>query len=96
MTFLKIGKPYTEGNESAIIKEADSLTWETLPISKAPMGQGMAIQGIIDEWKMPAKRVAMFGMFSGFAMYGIETNKQQIFFIDEGVAVVPIGLRDKP
>lgn len=94
LTFTKIGSEYTKDNENKILSEIESLEWQELPVKDAPFSQGYAIKAIIEGWKMPAKRVAMFGCVVGGALLGIETKKQQIFFVDNGCEVIPIGLRD--
>jgi len=94
LQFTDIGKEYTEGNEDKILKEVDSLDWLDLPIKNAPMSQGMAIQGVIEEWKIPAKKAALYGMLANFGLYGVQTKKQQIFFVDLGCSICPIALRD--
>jgi hypothetical protein len=94
LQFTEIGKEFTAGNEETVLTQVNSLEWQELPLKDAPMGQGMALQGVINEWKIPAKRVAMYGMLANLGLYGVETKKQQIFFIDEGVSVTPIALRD--
>jgi hypothetical protein len=94
LIFTEIGKDYTKDNETKILSEIESLEWQELPIKEAPFSQGYALKSIIEEWKMPAKKVAMFGCVAGGALLGVETKKQQIFFVDNGCEVVPIGLRD--
>lgn len=94
LQFTNIGKEYSKDNEDKILKEIDSLEWQDLPLKDAPFGQGYAIQGAIKEWKIPAKKVALYGMFCSYGFYGIQTKKQQIFFLDDGCSLTPIALRN--
>lgn len=93
-TFTEIGKTFTQGNEEKFNGIFASAEWQDLPLANAPMGQGMAVQGAINEWRIPAKRVSLYGSFGHLGVYGIETKKQRIFFIDEGVSLTPIALVD--
>lgn len=94
LEFTKIGSEYTKDNESKVLAEIDSLEWQDLPIKEAPFSQGYALTEIIKEWKIPAKKVAMYGCLSNCGLLGVQTKKQQIFFVDNGLEVIPIGLRD--
>ena len=94
-TFTEIGKQWTKDNEARFIKMFDSAKWEDLPIKDAPFAQGMALKGVINEWHISAKRVSMYSGFDSFGVYGVETKKQQIFFLDDGLSMTPLALRDK-
>ena len=97
-TFLNIGKDYTKGNEDFMLKMFDNAEWEELPLKKAPFGQGFAVQTVINEMKMPAKRVSLYNGVSlsqaHYGVYGIETKKQRVFILDNGCELVPLALID--
>ena len=97
-TFLNIGKSYTEGNEKFLLKMFNDADWQELPLKQAPFSQGYAVQTIINEMKMPAKRVSLYNGVSlsqaHYGVYGIETKKQRVFILDNGCELVPLALID--
>ena len=46
-----------------------------------PMMPGEAIKFVIKHYKIPAKR---WGYLPGSSIIGVETNKQQLFWMDKG------------
>jgi hypothetical protein len=73
--------------ENGIRQLAKDIKWTTE--KNLPMSQGMAIQTVIQELRIPAKEWGYH-----FDKIGVKTNKQMIFWIDSGVGVSWIGTID--
>lgn len=105
MNFTEIGK--REGyTQAAIVHAAAHLTWEDMQEGKKlPLSQGMAIQKVITDCKMPyPDKVAVFGTIGinseehGF--YGIEATYSngvaKIYIADNGCSLTPVAMEFTP
>jgi len=96
INFFNIGKSI--GTDEEYIKnQIDSLEWVELKKGdRLPLGQGMAIQGTIDEFKIPnVSHVAIHGNLDNLGFYGIRGHYKNgtfnIFIVDTGTAIIPIA-----
>lgn len=78
--------------ESTLRKYRSQLKWVDVPTKSLPMGQGLALQSVIKEYRIPAKRVGYSG---GSPIIGVETNKQVIFWQDHGTHLEFKGMLNK-
>ena len=95
-TFYQIGKEICD-NEKYIQQQMDSVEWiELKKGDKLPLGQGMAIQGTIKEFKIPkVSHVAIHGNLDNLGFYGIRGHYKNgvfnIFIADNGCEIIPIA-----
>ena len=96
--WMEVGKEYNKDSDQRkqIIKEIEQADWKELATqSSLPMGQGMAIQKAIKEFRIPkVSHISIFGMLSGYGFYGIRGHYKQgdldLFLLDTGCEVTPI------
>ena len=78
--------------QSSLKKIRSDLKWVDPYKSSHPMSQGLALKELITRYKIPAKKVG----YSGASSYiGIETNKQFLFWRDDGVSLTFKGIINK-
>jgi len=100
INYMNIGKMFSHGQEDKIKDEIEHAQWETVEPGKTyPMGQGMAVQSAIKEFKIPkVSHVALYGMLSNLGLYGIRGHYKngtvEIFFVDDGVSLTPVAANE--
>jgi len=95
LELTEIGKDWTQGNEENLVSSIKQMEWHSLPVYNIGFMQGEGIKGIIKEWKIPAKRISFNAFLGPYLVYGIETKKQQIFFLELGSEIVPLAIYNK-
>lgn len=76
------------------------MRWETVvPNLAMPMMQGMAINAILGDFPMKPEKLSWNGSLSFPEYYpsiiGIETKSQRMYFLDNGIGIILIGMEDK-
>lgn len=74
--------------ESAIRREIDNLEWTDAADITAPFMPGETIKAVIAEFRIPAKAIAWNGYLEArgghYGIYGIATNQQRLYVLDQG------------
>ena len=103
--YMDAGKKYlTNDKDRAIVmREKESLTWVDIPCKSLPFLQGHAIKETINQFKLPATKIAYDGCLSGmstergasYGFYGIEASYNdgttiKLYIVDDGVSISPV------
>lgn len=103
--YIEAGKKYlTNDNDKAIVeREKNSLTWIDIPVPSLPFSQGYAIKEVINQFKLPATKIAYDGCLSrmstersaSYGFYGIEASYNdgttiRLYIVDDGVSILPV------
>lgn len=94
--WTEVGREYTEDKPKAI-SAINKLTWKPVnEVKTLPMSQGMAINALIKEFKIPnISDIAINGWLEDLPMYGVRAHYSNgtydFIVIDSGTSITPIA-----